>query len=140
MIAHIAHTVLELLSQQQPSPAPPPLPLPTVPGGTGPIQFPTPAPPAPAVPPVPTDIVPNVTPTPPDGANQILKVLGNFKWGAGIALAFTFFGGLIAWTAGRVVDHHRFGRVGVIMMLCAVGGGILYAVVPTLIETFATGG
>ncbi len=76
----------------------------------------------------------------PPGSDKIMKVAGNVKWGAGVALMVGFFMGLLVWAGGRWVDHHRAGKVGVIMMLCAVGGGILYGVGYQLISTFAAGG
>ncbi|MBQ0928815.1 hypothetical protein [Saccharopolyspora endophytica] len=76
----------------------------------------------------------------PPGADKIMNVAGNVKWGAGVALMVGFFMGLLVWAGGRWVDHHRAGKVGVIMMLCAVGGGILYGVGYQLISTFAAGG
>jgi hypothetical protein len=43
----------------------------------------------------------------------------------------------VVWAGGRWVDHHRAGRVGVIMMLCAMAGGILYGIGYQLISHFA---
>jgi hypothetical protein len=84
--------------------------------------------------------IPNPAPVAPAGSGQILGVLGNAKWGAGVALAVGFFVGLVVWAGGRWVDHHRAGRIGLIMMLCACFGGLLYAVVPQIINGFAAGG
>lgn len=83
--------------------------------------------------------IPDVPPKPPPGAGKILDVVGNAKWAAGIALLVGFFMGLVVWAGGRWVDHHRAGRVGVIMMLCALGGAILYGVGYPLITHFAGG-
>lgn len=90
-------------------------------------------------PPTPSGI-PNPDPTAPPGSTEILGVVGNIKWIAGGALVAGFFGGLIAWVAGRLIDHHRFGRIGLIMMLCAVGGGLLYGIGYQLISHFAGSG
>jgi hypothetical protein len=81
--------------------------------------------------------IPNPAPVPPPGAEKILELVGNLKWGAGVALLVGFFGGLVVWAGGRWVDHHRAGRVGVIMMLCAMAGGILYGIGYQLISHFA---
>ncbi|HEX5115766.1 MAG TPA: hypothetical protein VFW65_11270 [Pseudonocardiaceae bacterium] len=81
--------------------------------------------------------IPNPAPVAPPGADAILAVVGNAKWGAGIALLIGFFIGLLVWVGGRWVDHHRAGRVGLIMMLCALAGGILYGVGYQLISHFA---
>jgi hypothetical protein len=81
--------------------------------------------------------IPNPAPVPPPGAEKILELVGNLKWGAGVALLVGFFGGLVVWAGGRWVDHHRAGRVGVMMMLCAMAGGILYGIGYQLISHFA---
>ena len=81
--------------------------------------------------------LPNPTPVPPPGADKILGLVGNAKWGAGVALLLGFFVGLMVWAGGRWVDHHRAGRMGVIMMMCAMAGGILYGVGYQLISHFA---
>ncbi|GAA2798766.1 hypothetical protein [Saccharopolyspora taberi] len=83
--------------------------------------------------------IPNPGPVQPPGAEKVLEAVGNVKWGAGIALLVGFFIGLLVWAGGRWVDHHRAGKVGVIMMLCALGGGILYGVGYQLINHFASG-
>jgi hypothetical protein len=83
--------------------------------------------------------IPNPTPDAPPGAGAILRVLNNVKWGAGVALILGFFVGIIVWAGGRWVDHHRAGKIGVVMMLCAVGGAILYGIGWTLISEFAAG-
>lgn len=81
--------------------------------------------------------LPNPEPVAPPGADKILALVGNAKWGAGVALLLGFFVGLMVWAGGRWVDHHRAGRMGVIMMLCAMAGGILYGVGYQLISHFA---
>ena len=83
------------------------------------------------------DPLPNPAPVPPPGADKILGLVGNAKWGAGVALLLGFFVGLMVWAGGRWVDHHRAGRMGVIMMMCAMAGGILYGVGYQLISHFA---
>ncbi|WP_052121217.1 hypothetical protein [Amycolatopsis sp. MJM2582] len=105
----IAHTIVEWLTQQ---PAPPP---------------PSPAP------------LPNPVPVEPPGAKAILGLLNNVKWAAGIALMAAFFIGLTVWAGGRWVDHHRAGKVGLVMMLCAIGGAILYGIGYSLIDGFSKG-
>lgn len=84
-----------------------------------------------------TGAIPNPAPVAPPGSGAILEVVGNAKWGAGISLVIGFFIGLLVWVGGRWVDHHRAGRVGLIMMLCALSGGILYGVGYQLISHFA---
>ncbi|MET8848630.1 hypothetical protein [Amycolatopsis sp. NPDC004625] len=84
--------------------------------------------------------IPNPTPVQPEvGGDKILGLLNNVKWGAGVALIAGFFIGLIVWVGGRWVDHHRAGKVGVVMMLCAVAGAILYGIGWSLINSFAGG-
>lgn len=81
--------------------------------------------------------IPDPAPIAPPGAGAILQAVGNAKWGAGISLVVGFFMGLLVWAGGRWVDHHRAGRVGLIMMLCALAGGVLYGVGYQLISHFA---
>ncbi|MFI6029433.1 hypothetical protein [Amycolatopsis magusensis] len=81
--------------------------------------------------------IPNPPPKPPPGSQEILDAVGNAKWGAGIGLIIGFFVGLLVWAGGRWVDHHRAGRVGVIMMLCALAGALLYGIGYQLISHFA---
>lgn len=83
--------------------------------------------------------VPDIDPKAPPGAAKIKGIVAYIKWGAGIALLVAFFAGLIVWAGGRWVDHHRAGKIGVIMMLCALGGAILYAIGYSLINSFAGG-
>jgi hypothetical protein len=83
------------------------------------------------------DAIPNPGPVAPPGAKVILEAVGNAKWGAGIALLVGFFVGLLVWAGGRWVDHHRAGRIGLIMMLCSFAGAILYGVGYPLISHFA---
>ncbi|WP_432854948.1 hypothetical protein ACQPXB_21250 [Amycolatopsis sp. CA-161197] len=81
--------------------------------------------------------IPNPGPKPPPGADRILDLVGNAKWGAAIALLIGFFVGLIVWAGGRWVDHHRAGKVGLVMMLCAISGALLYGLGWTIINGFA---
>lgn len=83
--------------------------------------------------------IPNPAPVAPPGNEKILEVVGNAKWGAGIALVVGFFVGLMVWAGGRWVDHHRAGRIGLIMMLCAIAGGLLYGIGWQVINQFAGG-
>lgn len=83
--------------------------------------------------------IPNPGPVTPPGADKILEVVGNVKWAAGLGLLMGFFIGLLVWAGGRWVDHHRAGKIGVIMMLCAVSGAILYGVAYQLINHFSAG-
>jgi hypothetical protein len=84
-----------------------------------------------------TDVIPNPAPVAPPGADSIMQAVANVKWGAGVALAVGFLTGLAVWAGGRWVDHHRAGRIGLIMMMCALAGGIAYAIGPELINHFA---
>ena len=82
--------------------------------------------------------IPNPTPVQPEvGGDKILGLLNNVKWAAGVALVAGFFIGLIVWAGGRWVDHHRAGKVGLVMMLCAIAGAILYGIGWSLINSFA---
>lgn len=72
------------------------------------------------------------------GSAKFIEILNNAKWAAGVAIMLGFFIGLLVWAGGRWVDHHRAGRVGVIMMLTAVAGGMLYGIGFQLISHFAS--
>lgn len=86
-------------------------------------------------------VIPNppATPLPGPAAHAVQTVVGYIKWVAGLGLAGLFFGGLVAYGAGRVIDHRHYGRVGTMMMVCAFGGALLYASGYSLITTFASG-
>jgi hypothetical protein len=87
---------------------------------------------------VPADgVIPTVPSDPPPGANKILSVVGFVKWAAGAAIIACFLGGIVAFTAGRMFDHHRTGRVGLIFMMAAGVGAVLFAVGPELLNTLA---
>jgi hypothetical protein len=83
------------------------------------------------------DAIPNPAPVAPPGAKVILEAVGSAKWGAGVALLVGFFMGLLVWAGGRWIDHHRAGKVGLIMMLCSLAGAILYGLGYQLISHFA---
>lgn len=86
---------------------------------------------------LPAQDVPNPAPAAPPGAEKLTQILGYLKWIALGACAVAFMGGIIAFTAGRVVDNRRYGNTGALMMLAAVGGAILFGVGPTVLNSFA---
>lgn len=81
--------------------------------------------------------IPNPDPRAPEGAQKITQVVGNLRWLAGLALVVGFLAGLTTWAGGRWVDHHRAGRIGLIMMLCSFAGALLYGIGYQLITGFA---
>ena len=83
-------------------------------------------------------VIPNVEPQAPPGSEKILNIVGFIKWVAGASLAACFLGGIVAFTAGRLFDHHRTGRIGLIFMMASGVGAILYAVGPDILTTLAT--
>lgn len=83
--------------------------------------------------------IPNPGPIAPPGADKITNVVGYVKWAAGLALVAGFFGGIAVFTGGRLVDHHRIGRVGTIMMMSSLAGAILYGIGYTVLSQFAGG-
>jgi hypothetical protein len=83
--------------------------------------------------------LPNPAPVEPPGSARILGVVSNVKWAAGVSLIVGFLTGLIVWAGGRWIDHHRAGRIGIVMMLCSIGGAILYGIGWTLINGFSQG-
>lgn len=82
---------------------------------------------------------PDPGPVAPPGADKITDVVSYVKWGAGLALLAGFFGGIAVFTGGRLVDHHRIGRVGTIMMMSSLAGAILYGIGYTVLSQFAGG-
>lgn len=83
------------------------------------------------------DVIPVVPVKPPPGSEKILTIVGFVKWGAGVAIIACFLGGVVAFTAGRMFDHHRTGRVGLIFIMAAGVGAVLFAVGPELLNTLA---
>jgi len=86
--------------------------------------------------------IPNPAPAAPPGTAgaAIGQVISIVKWVAGVSLVIGFFGGVAVFAGGRLVDHHRIGRVGTMMMMASVAGAILYAVGYTMITGFAGNG
>ena len=81
--------------------------------------------------------VPNPGPTAPPGSEKLTEILGYLKWLALGACAIAFMGGLIAFTAGRVIDNRRYGNTGSLMMLAAFGGALLFGIGPQVLNGFA---
>lgn len=81
--------------------------------------------------------VPNVGPIAPPGAGAMNNILGYLKWMALAGCAVAFMGGLIAFTAGRVIDNRRYGNTGSLMMLASIGGALLFGIGPQILNTFA---
>lgn len=76
----------------------------------------------------------------PPGSELINQVVGYIRWIAGIAILVGFFAGLALFAGGRIADHHRFGRMGTITMMAAMGSAFLYAIGYPLLTAFASGG
>lgn len=83
--------------------------------------------------------VPNPGPVAPPGSEKLTQILSYLKWGALAACAAAFLGGVIAFTAGRVIDNRHYGRTGAMMMIASVGGAMLFGVGPALLNGFAGG-
>ena len=81
--------------------------------------------------------IPNPAPAAPPGSEKLTQILGYLKWLALGACAVAFMGGLIAFTAGRVIDNRRYGNTGSLMMLAAVGGALLFGIGPAILSGFA---
>jgi hypothetical protein len=88
---------------------------------------------------LPTQQVPNPAPAAPPGSEKLNQILSYLKWLALAACAVGFLGGVIAFTAGRVVDNRRAGNSGALMMIAAVGGAILFGIGPAILNGFAGG-
>ncbi len=74
--------------------------------------------------------IPTIPGGPPPGSEKILTIVGYVKWIAGAGIIACFLGGIVAFTAGRMFDHHRTGRMGLIFMMAAGVGAMLFAVGP----------
>jgi len=85
------------------------------------------------------DQVPDFTPVAPPGGNELLKIGGFLKWIAIFGCPAAFFGGLICLGAGRLVDHRGAHRIGVALMLSAVGVAILIGAGVALLNAFVSG-
>jgi hypothetical protein len=85
------------------------------------------------------DQVPNPGPAAPPGSDKLTQILSYLKWGALAACAAAFLGGVIAFTAGRVIDNRHYGKTGAMMMISAVGGAMLFGVGPAILNGFAGG-
>lgn len=81
--------------------------------------------------------IPKVNTQAPPGSEKILSIVGFVKWIAGAGIIACFLGGIVAFTAGRMFDHHRTGRMGLIFMMAAGVGAMLFAVGPQLLDTLA---
>jgi MFS family permease len=81
--------------------------------------------------------IPTVGNGPPPGSEKLLTIVGYVKWVAGAGIIACFLGGIVAFTAGRMFDHHRTGRMGMIFMMAAGVGAMLFAVGPQLLNTLA---
>lgn len=88
---------------------------------------------------VPVQQIPNPPPVAPPGAQKITQVVSYIKWGAGLAIIGCFFGGLVTFAGGRLVDHHRYGRMGSTMMIASIFGALLYGIGYAMITSFAAG-
>lgn len=81
--------------------------------------------------------IPGVDATPPPGAEKVTDIVGYLGWLTLRAIIGCFLAGIIAFTGGRVFDHHRTGKIGAAFLMAAVVGAILYAIGPTMLNTFA---
>ena len=73
----------------------------------------------------------------PPARRRSSAIVGFVKWIAGAGIIACFLGGIVAFTAGRMFDHHRTGRMGLIFMMAAGVGAMLFAVGPQLLDTLS---
>ncbi len=83
--------------------------------------------------------VPDFTSQMPNGGNELLKIGGFIKWLAIFGCSAAFFGGLVCLGAGRLLDHRGAHRIGVGLMVSAVGVAILAGTGVALLNAFASG-
>lgn len=84
--------------------------------------------------------IPNVPIKPPPGGaeGKIIDVVGVVKWFAGAGIIVCFFAGIAAFTAGRMFDHHRTGRLGLIFIMASAIGALAYAIGPGVLADLAS--
>ena len=81
--------------------------------------------------------IPSITSQEPPGAQKILDIVGYVRWIAGAGIIACFLAGIVAFTGGRMFDHHRTGRMGLIFLMAAAVGAILFAVGPEILNELA---
>lgn len=94
---------------------------------------------APPEAPMPDCSIPDPAPIRPDlpGFDRVISLVSNIRWIGSLSLLAIFFIGIIVWSVGRGVDHHRAGRIGTVMMLVGVLGALAWSLGPALIRYMA---
>jgi hypothetical protein len=73
----------------------------------------------------------------PPGFDKILEVVGYVRAIAGAAIIACFLAGIVAFTGGRMFDHHHAGRIGLYLLMAAGVGALLFAIGPELLNELA---
>ena len=83
--------------------------------------------------------VPDPAPAAPPGFDQLVTILSWIKNLALISAAAAFFGGLIVFAGGRILDHRRAGSTGAMMILSSLGAALLFGIGTLLLNAMASG-
>ncbi len=71
--------------------------------------------------------VPNPNPEAPPGVSDpVTKIMGYVKWGVLAVIIIAGFVGAGAVAGGRVFSHHGASKIGIGILLGALGGAVLY--------------
>lgn len=73
-----------------------------------------------------TDVVPNPPAKAPDGVSAPVAVISYVKWGVLIVIFLSALAGVGALAGGRVFGNHGASKVGVSMLVTAVGALVVY--------------
>ncbi len=83
-----------------------------------------------------TGVVPNPDPVAPDGiSGPIQTLMGYVKWGVLVVIIVAGFVGAGAVAGGRLFANHGTSKVGISILMAAIGAAVLYVGVYALITS-----
>lgn len=81
-------------------------------------------------------VVPNPAPEAPDGVSEpITQLMGYVKWGVLVIIIVAGFVGAGAVAGGRLFAHHGTSKVGIGILMSAIGAAVLYVGIYALITS-----
>jgi hypothetical protein len=72
------------------------------------------------------------------GMHVITDIIGDIKYIAAGAILACIFAGIIAFTAGRIIDNRRAGNSGALMIIAGLGAAVLYGIAYPLTNGFTS--